>query len=140
MNPSDQQLQQALTQQQLQIRKLNRTLWIGLPILALVLCFIVANYNILSTLLTFVVLLAAFIAVGIYEKNLPITLILVLIYCLADNYISYHYNFSVAGLKRQISMLVFIMLVHFGRTLAYRTLLKNDTSKPSTDNKNSSSK
>ncbi|KAA8732148.1 hypothetical protein F4V57_11045 [Acinetobacter qingfengensis] len=119
----DRELQQALEKRQKNIHELNRILWVVLPTLALLISMIVANYNIWSTLFSFIVLSTAFILVGIKQKNLSLVLVLTLIYCLIDNYLSYQYQLNSSGLKRQLLMLLFITIIGLGRNFADRAML-----------------
>ncbi|OUY06707.1 hypothetical protein [Acinetobacter populi] len=122
---SQDELQQALKQQQKHSETLDRILWIFLPILALLLSTIFANWNILSTIGTAFVLTIAFIAVGIKKKSLAATLAITLLYCLVDNYLSYGFQFNITGLKRQLlSMVLFIAIVGLVRPMAERAMMK----------------
>lgn len=122
---SQDELQQALKQQQKHSETLDRILWIFLPILALLLSTIFANWNVLSTIGTTFVLTSAFIAVGIKKKSLATTLAITLLYCLVDNYLSYGFQFNIPGLKRQLlSMVLFIAIVGLVRPMAERAMMK----------------
>ncbi|GAA5000672.1 hypothetical protein GCM10023206_02630 [Acinetobacter puyangensis] len=122
---SQKELQQALQQQQKNSETLDRILWIFLPILALLLSTIFANWNILSTIGTAFVLTIAFIVVGIKKKSLAATLAITLLYCLVDNYLSYGFQFNITGLKRQLlSMVLFIAIIGLVRPMAERAMIK----------------
>ncbi|MCH4247672.1 MAG: hypothetical protein LKF82_07515 [Acinetobacter populi] len=122
---SQDELQQALKQQQKHSETLDRILWIFLPILALLLSTIFANWNILSTIGTAFVLTIAFITVGIKKKSLAATLAITLLYCLVDNYLSYGFQFNITGLKRQLlSMVLFIAIIGLVRPMAERAMMK----------------
>ncbi len=119
-----QQLEQALEKQQQNSKQLDRILWIALPIFALMLSTLFANWNIASTIGTAFVLTIAFISVGIKKKSLAITLSITLIYCLIDNYLSYGMQFNIGGLKRQLlSMILFITIVGLSRSFAERSMM-----------------
>ncbi len=123
--PKQNQLHDALDKQQKLSRDIDRILWFVLPILALILSTIFANWNILSTIGTAFVLTVAFIAVGIKRKSLTVTLALTLVYCLVDNYFSYSMSFNITGLRRQLlSMLLFIAIIGLVRPMGERALLK----------------
>ncbi|MFW1920358.1 hypothetical protein, partial [Acinetobacter baumannii] len=86
-----------------------------LPIVAFLLSVICANFNWQSTLGTFVILTVTFRAVGV--KRLPLWhwLIVITIYCLVDNYLSYG-QLDVPHLRLQLgTMLVFVGMVGIGR-------------------------
>lgn len=123
--PKQNQLHDALDKQQKLSRDIDRILWFVLPILALILSTIFANWNILSTIGTAFVLTIAFVAVGIKRKSLTVTLALTLLYCLVDNYFSYSMSFNITGLRRQLlSMLLFIAIIGLVRPMGERALLK----------------
>lgn len=123
--PKQNQLHDALDKQQKLSRDIDRILWFVLPILALILSTIFANWNILSTIGTAFVLTVAFVAVGIKRKSLTVTLALTLLYCLVDNYFSYSMSFNITGLRRQLlSMLLFIAIIGLVRPMGERALLK----------------
>lgn len=127
----DYELHKALEQHQQQAKGVDRILWVVLPILSFLLSAIFANWNIWSFLGTFIVLTTAFVAVGIKRKSLALTLIGILFYCLLDNYLSYKYQFSVEGLKRQLMcMILFTAIIGLMRPLVDRALInyhKNQT-------------
>lgn len=98
---------------------------IVLPIVAFLLSVICANLNWQSTLGTFVILTIAFITVGI--KRLPLWhwLIVISLYCLADNYLSYG-QLDLTHLRLQLgTMLVFVGMVGIGRPYVDRWFMKN---------------
>lgn len=124
-DPQQHELQHTLNRQQKIRREIDRILWFVLPILALILSTIFANWNIFSTIGTAFVLTIAFIAVGIKKKSLATTLALTLLYCLIDNYFSYKYQFNITGLRRQLlSMFLFIAIIGLARPMAERAMLK----------------
>lgn len=117
-------LEQALAAQQKHSQQLERILWYVLPILAISLSVVFANWNIWSTIGTALVLCVSFVMVGIKKKSLTITLAVVLLYCLVDNYLSYGMQFNVGGLKRQIlSMILFISLIGLSRPMFERAMM-----------------
>ena len=119
----DDELHKALEQHQQQSRKVDRILWIVLPIFAFFLSAVFANWNIPSFFGTFIVLTLAFVSVGIKRKSLAVTLTGVLLYCLVDNYLSYKLQFSVEGLKRQLlCMVLFTAIIGLMRPLIDRSL------------------
>lgn len=121
-------LEQALAAQQKHSQQLERILWYVLPILAISLSVVFANWNIWSTIGTAFVLCVSFVMVGIKKKSLTITLAVVLLYCLVDNYLSYGMQFNVGGLKRQIlSMVLFISLIGLSRPMFERAMMNRQT-------------
>lgn len=118
-------MQSALDKQRQNNQALDRILWIALPILAILLSTIFANWNIWSTLGTMIVLTLAFIYVGIKRVSLAVTLCFILLYCLVDNYLSYQQQFSIDGLKRQLlSMILFTSIVGLSRPMFERAKMK----------------
>lgn len=98
---------------------------IVLPIVAFLLSVICANLNWQSTLGTFVILTIAFIAVGIKRLTLWYWLIVISLYCLADNYLSYG-QLDLTHLRLQLgTMLVFVGMVGIGRPYVDRWFMKN---------------
>jgi hypothetical protein len=122
-----QELDQALAKSQKNARELDRILWIVLPILAFLLSMIIANFTIASTIGSFVVMLVAFISVGIKKYSLLWVLSLSLLYCLIDNYWSYQLSLNSKGLQRQLLMLLFISIVAMSRRFAERALMNRQT-------------
>jgi hypothetical protein len=117
-------LEQALVAQQKYGQQLDRILWYVLPVLAILLSVVFANWNIWSTIGTAFVLCISFVMVGINKKSLTITLAVVLLYCLVDNYLSYGMQFNVGGLKRQLlSMILFISLIGLSRPMFERAMM-----------------
>lgn len=128
---SDDELQQALDRQQQYARQVDRILWVVLPILAFVLTVIIANWNIASTIGTFLMLMVAFVAVGIKRKPLAWVVVAAVIYCLIDNYLSYGQQLNIVGLRRQLlCSILFIMIIGLFRPLAERSLILQAQYKP----------
>ena len=120
---SDRELEQALDHHQKQTKDVNRILWIVLPILALLLSMIFANWNIWSLIGTFIALTLAFIAVGIKRSSLALTFVGIILYCLVDNYLSYKFQFSIDGLRRQLlCMVLFTAIISLMRPMLDRAL------------------
>ena len=98
---------------------------IVLPIVAFLLSVICANFNWQSTLGTFVILTITFIAVGV--KRLPLWhwLIVITMYCLIDNYLSYG-QLDLSHLRLQLgTMIVFVGMVGIGRPYVDRWFMKS---------------
>ena len=95
--------------------KVDRILKIVLPLTAFLLSVICANLNWQSTLGTFVILTLAFLAVGIQRQNLWIWLLVLVVYCGLDNYLSFG-QFNLIALRLQLgSMLLFTLIIGIGR-------------------------
>jgi len=93
----------------------DRVLKVVLPIIAFLLSVICANYNWQSTLGTFVILIIAFYAVGIYRLTLWHWLIVIVLYTLIDNYFSFNGINQTRLVFQLISMVVFVGIVGIGR-------------------------
>lgn len=105
--------------------KVDRILKIVLPLTAFLLSVICANLNWQSTLGTFVILTLAFLAVGIQRQNLWIWLLVLVVYCGLDNYLSFG-QFNLIALRLQLgSMLLFTLIIGIGRPYIDRWLMKS---------------
>ena len=105
--------------------KVDRILKIVLPLTAFLLSVICANLNWQSTLGTFVILTLAFLAVGIQRQNLWIWLLLLVVYCGLDNYLSFG-QFNLIALRLQLgSMLLFTLIIGIGRPYIDRWFMKS---------------
>ncbi|AOA59687.1 hypothetical protein [Acinetobacter larvae] len=127
-NPDQEKLLDALALQQKRQKSLNRILWIALPVIALLITVICANFNWPSTLGTFIALLIAFYVVAIYQKlNLYFCLFLVMIYSLVDIYLSYQGSFPLSAVGRQTAtMLVFTGIIGVSRPILERWMMQNN--------------
>ena len=126
LDQSDQnQFLDVLDQQKIHQRKVDRVLYIVLPIIAFLLCVMCANYNWQSTLGTFLMLLIAFIAVGIRRLNLKLWLVIVAVYSLVDIYLTYSGQLPIQAVGRQMgTMLSFVGILGIGRPYFDRWLMK----------------
>jgi len=105
--------------------KVDRILKIVLPLTAFLLSVICANLNWQSTLGTFVILTLAFLAVGIQRQNLWIWLLVLVVYCGLDNYLSFG-QFNLIALRLQLgSMLLFTLIIGIGRPYIDRWFMKS---------------
>ena len=105
--------------------KVDRILKIVLPLTAFLLSVICANLNWQSTLGTCVILTLAFLAVGIQRQNLWIWLLVLVVYCGLDNYLSFG-QFNLIALRLQLgSMLLFTLIIGIGRPYIDRWLMKS---------------
>lgn len=103
--PDQKELFEVLEKQKKNQLQVDRIFKIVLPIVAFLLSVICANFNWQSTLGTFVILTVTFIAVGV--KRLPLWhwLIVITIYCLVDNYLSYG-QLDVTHLRLQLGTML----------------------------------
>lgn len=105
----------------------DRVLKVVLPIIAFLLSVICANYNWQSTLGTFVILIIAFYAVGIYRLTLLHWLIVIVLYTLIDNYFSFNGINQTRLVFQLISMVVFVGIVGIGRPYIDRWLMRSNS-------------
>ncbi|ENW98940.1 hypothetical protein F900_03033 [Acinetobacter modestus] len=117
-----------LAQQRQHQLLVDRVLKVVLPIIAFLLSVICANYNWQSTLGTFVILIIAFYAVGIYRLTLWHWLIVIVLYTLIDNYFSFNGINQTRLVFQLISMVVFVGIVGIGRPYIDRWLMKSNSS------------
>lgn len=125
MTQSDQQeLLNALSKQQIANKKVNRILYIVLPIVAFMVCVICANATIASTIGTFVMLTMALLAVGIKRWSIFAWLLLIVVYCLADNLFTYGTIASRPLQMQTATMLVFVIITHMARPYLDRLMVE----------------
>lgn len=126
LNHADQdQMFNVLDQQKLHQKRVDRVLYIVLPIIAFLLCVMCANFNWQSTLGTFVMLCVALIAVGIRRQNLKLWLVAIAAYSLVDIYFSYQAQLPMQAVGRQMgTMLTFVGIIGIGRPYIDRWLMK----------------
>ena len=115
-----------LAQQRQHQLLVDRVLKVVLPIIAFLLSVICANYNWQSTLGTFLILIIAFYAVGIYRLTLWHWLIVIVLYTLIDNYFSFNGINQTRLVFQLISMVVFVGIVGIGRPYIDRWLMKSN--------------
>ncbi len=123
--PDQKELLEVLEKQKKNQLQVDLIFKIVLPIVAFLLSVICANFNWQSTLGTFVILTITFIAVGV--KRLPLWhwLIVITVYCLIDNYLSYG-QLDLSHLRLQLgTMIVFVGMVGIGRPYVDRWFMKS---------------
>ena len=123
--PDQKELLEVLEKQKKNQLQVDLIFKIVLPIVAILLSVTCANFNWQSTLGTFVILTVTFIAVGV--KRLPLWhwLIVVTVYCLIDNYLSYG-QLDLSHLRLQLgTMIVFVGMVGIGRPYVDRWFMKS---------------
>jgi hypothetical protein len=124
--PDQKKLFDVLEQQQEHQRRVDRVLYIVLPIMAFLISVICANLNWQSTLGTLVILIIAFIAVGIKRSNKWIWLGIITVYSLIDIYFSYSGQLPSAAVGRHLgTMLTFTFIIAIARPYIDRWLMKN---------------
>ncbi|OTG76979.1 hypothetical protein B9T33_15715 [Acinetobacter sp. ANC 5054] len=128
MSSSDQdQLFEVLAKQKQHQLRVDRALKIVIPITAFLLCVICANINIWSTVLSFVIMWVAFYAVSIKQLPLWHWVIVIAVYCLIDNILSYG-SFNQSGFSRQFgAMFIFLGVFGVGRRYFDRWSMSNGT-------------
>lgn len=123
--PDQKELFDVLEKQRQHQLQVDRIFKIVLPVMAFLLSVICANMNWQSTLGTFLILTITFFAVGI--KRLPLWhwLIVIVVYCLIDNYLSYG-TFDLTHLRLQLgTMFIFVGMVGVGRPYIDRWFMKS---------------
>jgi len=123
--PDQKELLEVLEKQKKNQLQVDLIFKIVFPIVAFLLSVICANFNWQSTLGTFVILTITFIAVGV--KRLPLWhwLIVIIVYCLIDNYLSYG-QLDLSHLRLQLgTMFVFVGIVGIGRPYVDRWFMKS---------------
>ena len=104
-----------LEQQKLHQQRVDRVLKIVIPITAFLLAVICANLNIWSTVLSFVMMWIAFYAVSIKQLPLWHWVIVIALYCLIDNILTYG-SYNQSGFSRQFgAMFIFLGVFGVGR-------------------------
>lgn len=123
--PDQKELLEVLEKQKKNQLQVDLIFKIVLPIVAFLLSVICANFNWQSTLGTFVILTITFIAVGVKRLPLWYWLIVIIVYCLIDNYLSYG-QLDLSHLRLQLgTMFVFVGIVGIGRPYVDRWFMKS---------------
>lgn len=116
VNPDQKALFDVLDQQSQHQKRVDRVLYFVLPITAFLITVICANLNWQSTLGTLIVLIVAFIAVGIRRLNLKLCLVFVAAYSLVDIYFSYAGQLPMQAVGRHTgTMLTFTGIIGIAR-------------------------
>lgn len=125
MVDQDQQtLLDALSQQALAQKRVDRILKIVLPIMSLLITTICANMTWQSTLGTLIMLTVAFYAVGIKRWSLWLWLILTALYCVIDNYLTFG-TLQLKNLRLQmLGMLPFLIIIYMARPYLDKLMLQ----------------
>lgn len=126
VSPEQKKMFDVLEKQQQHQRQVDRVLKIVLPVVAFLLTVICANMNVWSTILTFVVLWIAFYATAIKRFTLWHWVIVLVLYCLGDNLLSYS-SFFLPAFSRQFgTMFVFLGIFAIGRPYFDRWLMQKE--------------
>ena len=124
-HPDQDQMFKMLEKQRQNQLQVDRILKIVLPITAFLLSVICANLNWQSTLGTFVILWIAFYAVGIRRLTVWHWLVVLTVYAVLDNYLSFA-QFNLNALSLQLGcMLVFTFMIGIGRPYIDRWFIKS---------------
>ena len=124
-NPDQKELFNVLNQQRQHQKQVDRVMYIVLPIMAFLLSVICANMNWQSTIGTFVILLIAFLAVGIKRQSTWLWLSFIAAYSLVDIYLSYSGQIPLSAVGRHMgTMLIFTGILGIGRPYFDRWLMK----------------
>ncbi len=117
MSPSDHKTMfDELDRQRQQQKRVDRIMYVVIPIAALLITTICANMNWQSTLGTLIVLILAFYATCIKRVNLYLCLALITVYCLIDIYLSFNGSLPPSALGRQLgTMLTFTGIFSISR-------------------------
>ncbi len=123
--PDQKELLEVLEKQKKNQLQVDLIFKIVLPIVAFLLSVICANFNWQSTLGTFVILTITFIVVGVKRLPLWYWLIVITVYCLIDNYLSYG-QLDLSHLRLQLgTMIIFVGMVGIGRPYVDRWFMKS---------------
>ncbi|WP_130803571.1 hypothetical protein [Acinetobacter ihumii] len=124
-SPDQDQMFKMLDKQRQNQLQVDRILKIVLPITAFLLSVICANLNWQSTLGTFIILWVAFYAVAIKRLTLWYWLLILTVYAVLDNYLSFaQLNFT--ALRLQLGcMLIFTFVIGIGRPYIDRWFIKS---------------
>ncbi|MFH3941986.1 hypothetical protein ACJBLD_11005 [Acinetobacter nosocomialis] len=123
--PDQKELLEVLEKQKKNQLQVDLIFKIVLPIVAFLLSVICANFNWQSTLGTFVILTITFIAVGVKRLPLWYWLIVITVYCLIDNYLSYG-QLDLSHLRLQLgTMIIFVGMIGIGRPYVDRWFMKS---------------
>jgi len=126
MVDQDQQtLLDALSQQALAQKRVDRILKIVLPIMSLLITTICANMTWQSTLGTLIMLTVAFYAVGIKRWSIWLWLVLTALYCVIDNYLTFG-TLQLKNLRLQmLGMLPFLIIIYMARPYLDKFMLQS---------------
>lgn len=116
----DASLEQALTKSQMQQKKLNQLTFAMAVIMAIFISLIVANQNLYSMATTFIAALIFLLAASVYQRSMLLLTPLILLYSLADNFLSHGMQFHQARLTLQVAALIIFTGIFY---LSRRSLL-----------------
>lgn len=122
-NPSSNDLQDALEQAKQSQKKLHIILWVASVFFALFISAFAANNNLYSLLLTLIMAFACLVLAGIYRVSLLVLYVPILIYSLADNYLSHGYSYHQKHFIIQFAaLLIFTTIFSQGTPYLMRAL------------------
>lgn len=112
---ADAELQQALALHQQASKHIDRILTGVVVVIAFLLCVVVANYNWISTVMTFIMGSLAFYAVGVRKQNILMWVSILSVYVIVDNLLS-HPQFNVQRFPIHLGgLLIFLTIIHVTR-------------------------
>lgn len=112
----DASLEQALAKSQMQQKRLNQITIVMAVIMASFISLIAANHNLYSIAATFVAALIFLIAASVYRRSMLILTPFIVVYCLADNFLSHQMQYHRASFGLQLAaMIIFTMVFYLSR-------------------------
>ena len=102
----DASLAQALAKSQRQQKRLNQLTFGMAVIMAIFISLISANQNLYSIAITFIAAFIFLLAAGVYQRSMLLLTPFILLYCLADNFLSHDMQFHHARFILQFAALI----------------------------------
>lgn len=124
VKPDQEEMFDVLEMQHKNQLKVDRAFKIVIPVTAFLLCVICANFNVWSTIFTFIILWIAFYAVSVKRLSLGLWVAIICIYCLIDNFLSYGAFKNPSFLRQFGTMFIFLGIFGVGRPYIDRWFLK----------------
>lgn len=116
----DASLEQALVKSQIQQKKLNQLTFVMAVIMAIFISLVAANQNLYSMASTFIAALVFLLAASVYQRSMLLLTPLILLYSLADNFLSHAMQFHQARFTLQFAALIIFTGIFY---LSRRSLL-----------------
>lgn len=104
--PDDASLEHALANSQLQQKRLNQLTFAMAVIMAIFISLIAANQNLYSMAATLIASLIFLLAASVYQRSMLLLTPLILLYSLADNFLSHDMQFHQARFTLQFAALI----------------------------------
>ena len=118
--PDDASLEHALANSQLQQKRLNQLTFAMAVIMAIFISLIAANQNLYSMAATLIASLIFLLAASVYQRSMLLLTPLILLYSLADNFLSHGMQFHQARFTLQFAALIIFTGIFY---LSRRSLL-----------------